>query len=69
MEKTLLKFAERIRSLVFSNSFTEEPIKAPTVKKNLKMRQDNMRTNQALFLEIFGEEAPSWWGDFNIIKR
>lgn len=70
MENILIRFARRFDALMHFSSFIDsnsysEP--AATMRA-ITANQDFIAANKAMFIEIFGEEAPQWWGQFDPMK-
>lgn len=69
MENILAKLAQRAKVLLRAdNSIVEQPQLPRSSSKSLEARRKKMSVNKEMFAEIFGEEAPSWWGNFSTVK-
>ena len=71
MENILVKLAQLAKKLLHSNDSVVEAQMSSRLltSESLEVKRQKMSVNKAVFAEIFGEEAPSWWGDFSTVKR
>ena len=71
MQNILVSLAERARSRLHYDYSFEQQSKSPHKPNSntLEDKRQMMQANKAMFADIFGEEAPAWWGNFSATAR